>query len=192
MSNSGEYCKIVANEDGGIHIAAYDPVNLDLVYAYSPSYKDGFVTCVVDSNGVTGSNLTLDVAKVDGSWRPYIGYYETSCVKPKYAYKVSAEAAPDGAEDDLYTLAWECMILPTENVIEMNSNQHNDINIGVWKDNNGVLKASITGAKDQRNEANGYSSTSYGTVWGNGTDNPVLGYAIKSGTGDTIETAQLK
>lgn len=192
MSNSGEYCKIVADEDGGIHIAAYDPINLDLVYAYSSSYSGSFKTCVVDSNGVTGSNLTLDVAKVGSSWRPYIGYYETSCVKPKYAYKVSAEVAPDGAEDGLYTLAWECMVLPTESTIEMQSNQHNDINIGVWKENNGVLKNSTTGAKKQTNTSKGFNSTSYGTVWGNGTDNPVLGYAIKSGTGDTIETAQLK
>lgn len=85
------------------------------------------------------------------------------------------------------------MILPTESTIEMQSNQHNDINICVWKDKDtGALKESKTGNKVQYTKADSYSSTSYGTVWGNGTDNPVLGYAIKNGTGDTIETAQMK
>ncbi len=200
MYTSGEYCKIVADEDGNIHIAAYDPTNLDLNYAFlskdkvKASSSSDFETCVVDSYGVTGSNLTLDVAKVESIWIPYIGYYATSCIKPKYAYKVSTDNAPAGATDDWYSQKWEVMVVPSQNVIEMQSNQHNDINIGVWKViDTGVLKASTTGIKTQNHTTSGYNSTNNGIVWGNGTSNAVLGYAIKSGaSSDTIETAQLK
>lgn len=200
MYTSGEYCKIIADEDGNIHIAAYDPTNLDLNYAFlsgsnvKATSSSDFETCIVDSYGVTGSNLTLDVAKVGSNWIPYIGYYATSCIKPKYAYKVVSDNAPTGAENDWYTQNWEIMVIPSQNVIEMQSNQHNDINIGVWKDkDSGLLKASITGTKSQNHTTSGYNSTNNGIVWGNGTSNAVLGYAIKSGpSSDTIETAQLK
>lgn len=199
MENAGEYCKVVVDNDGGIHIAAYDPVNLDLCYAYLDSYSDtSFETCVVDSNGVTGSNLTLDVAKdkdsEDGNWIPYIGYYATYCIKPKYAYKVETSSkAPAGSEEDMFTQKWESMVVPTSSTIEMQSNQHNDINIAVWKDSSGVIKKSKEGINSHPTNNNGYNADAYGHVYGNGTSNPIMGYAIKSGASqNTIETAQLK
>ena len=196
MANTGEYCKVVVDNDGGIHVAAYDPVNLDLCYAYLGSYNGtSFETCVVDSNGVTGSNLTIDVAKADGKWIPYIGYYMLSCIKPKYAYKVdTSSAAPAGSVNDSFTQAWECMVVPTSSVIEMQSNQHNDINIAVWKNKDtGVIKNSKSGTNSHPENINGYNKDAYGHVYGNGTNNPIMGYAIKSGASkNTIETAQLK
>ena len=187
---AGEYCKIAVDKNGGIHIAAYDPVNLDLVYAYAPSYNSNFTTCVVDSNGVVGSNLTLDVALENGKAIPFIGYYATSCIKPKYARLVGTLG--DGSVNDEVTGTWEISVVPTSSIIEMQSNQHNDINIGVWKDS-GVIKVSTTGTSETTNTASGYSSNSNGQIFGNGTKNPVLGYAIKYGSsGDTIETAQMK
>lgn len=198
--SAGEYCKISVDEKDGVHIAAYDSVNLDLVYAYLPAYKKGvasaaseFTTCVVDSNGVVGSNLTLDVAlDSDGMTPlPYIGYYATSCVKPKIARLVADLS--DGSFDDEVTGVWEISVVPTAQVVEMQSNQHNDINIGIWKDAYGKVKASVTGSSSTSNTLNGYNSTSNGQVWGNGTMNAVLGYAVKKGSsGDTIETAQMK
>ena len=199
MENAGEYCKVVVDNDGGIHIAAYDPVNLDLCYAYLGSYNgSSFETCVVDSNGVTGSNLTLDVAKdkdsEDGNWIPYIGYYATYCIKPKYAYKVEISSnAPAGSVEDMFTQTWESMVVPTSSIIEMQSNQHNDINIAVWKDTNGIIKASKTGTNSHNVNNDGYGNDAYGQVYGNGTSNPIMGYAIKNGASkNTIETAQLK
>lgn len=192
---AGEYCKIAVDKNGGIHIAAYDPVNLDLVYAYASSYNSNFTTCVVDSNGVVGSNLTLDVALENGNAIPFIGYYATSCIKPKYARLVGnlSNGSFDGSINDEVTGKWEISVVPTSSIIEMQSNQHNDINIGVWKDSNGVIKVSTTGTSGTSNTASGYSSTSNGQIFGNGTKNPVLGYAIKYGSsGDTIETAQMK
>ena len=187
---AGEYCKIAVDKNGGIHIAAYDPVNLDLVYAYAESYNDSFKTCVVDSNGVVGSNLTLDVALENGKAVPFIGYYATSCIKPKYARLVGDLG--DGSVNDEVTGTWEISVVPTSSIIEMQSNQHNDINIGVRK-NNGEITNSKTGNSSTSNTLNGYNSNSYGQIYGNGTKNPVLGYAIKYGSSsDTIETAQMK
>ena len=211
MANAGEYCKVAVDNDGGVHIACYDPVNLDLDYAYLPSAKGGkatssadFATCVVDSNGVTGSNLTLDVAKVGSNWIPYIGYYMTSCIKPKLAYKVDvAGSAPAGSEDDAVTGSWEITVVPTSQTVEMQSNQHNDISVALWKDKNtGVMKKSLTttsSSNSNYNKPNGYSSESYGQIYGNGRTDangnlyPILGYAVKYGsTGDHIETAQMR
>ncbi len=201
---AGEYCKVAVDANGGVHIAAYDPTNLDLCYAYLPSAKKGvaasssdFKTCVVDANGVVGSNLTLDVALVGDKPVPYIGYYATSCIKPKYARCVvdlTSKSGDDiqGSIDDEVTGNWEISVVPSAEVIEMQSNQHNDINIGVWK-NSGTLANSVTGTSATSNDAKGYNSTSYGQCYGNGTKNPVLGYAIKNGSsGDTIETAQMR
>ena len=188
--NAGEYCKIAVDKNDGIHIAAYDPVNLDLVYAYAESYRSDFETCVVDSNGVVGSNLTLDVALENCSAVPFIRYYATSCIKPKYARLVGTLG--DGSVNDEVTGTWEISVVPTSNIIEMQSNQHNDINIGVRK-NNGEITNSKTGNSSTSNTLNGYNSNSYGQIYGHGTKNPVLGYVIKYGSSsDTIETAQMK
>lgn len=195
MKNAGEYCQVIVDKDGGIHIAAYDPLNLDLVYAYKSAYDiTGFQTCIVDGNGVVGTNLTLDVAKVNGVWTPYIGYYATSCVKPKLAYKISSGNAVSGTIDDMLTGAWECAVVPTSSYITLGSQGNNKMNVGVWKDvSTWELKNSITGTKKSNHSGSGYSSTCNDTVWGNGTKNPVMGYAIKiSGSSCYIETAQLK
>ena len=209
--NAGEYCKLAVDSYGGVHIAAYDPQNLDLVYAYLPANKKGaatsasdFATCIVDANGVVGSNLTLDVGKVSaaGNVIPYIGYYATSSIKPKIAYYLDGFASNStevsaGSDDDAYTGAWECATVPTSSTVEMQSLQHNDINIGLWKDNGVIVDSTsskyTTGTSVTSNTFNSYDSDSYGQIYGNGTKNPVLGYAITWGdNSDHIETAQMK
>ena len=205
-ANAGEYCRVEVDSYGGVHIAAYDAKNLDLCYAYLPASKKGapssssdFVTCIVDANGVVGSNLTLDVGtdSVSGNVIPHIGYYATSSIKPKLAYYVDGFASNStsilaGSDDDAFTGAWECVNIPTASTVEMQSNQHNDINIGLWK-TAGVISASTTGTSEYKNTSASYNSSSYGQVYGNGTKNAVLGYAIKYGsTSDRIETAQMK
>ena len=204
-ANAGEYCKVAVDSDGGVHIAAYDQKNLDLVYAYLPASKKGkpsspsdFVTCVVDSNGVVGSNLTIDVGKYDEDHVvPHIGYYATSSIRPKMAYYVGgfekdSSSIAEGSVNDQFTGTWECATVPTPNAVEMQSNQHNDINIGLRK-TDGVITNFTKETSSTFNSANSYDSISYGDVYGNGTDNAVLGYVIKSGaTSDAIETAQMK
>ena len=58
--------------------------------------------CVVDSAGVVGSNLTIDVALDSvGNAIPRIGYYSNSCVRPKLAYLVDTTTAnPEGAVEE--------------------------------------------------------------------------------------------
>ena len=59
------------------------------------------------------------------------------------------------------------------------------INVGIWKNGGELINSK---------EGSSYSATDTGICYGNGTSNAVLGYAItnQSGTGGTIETAQLK
>lgn len=196
MENAGEWCQVMADKSGGIHIAAYDPISLDLVYAYKSSYQaSGFETCIVDGYGVVGSNLTLDVAKnAGGKWIPYIGYYATSCVKPKVAYLAdTASNAPAGTIEDEVTKAWEISVIPTTNTIPLGSQGNNKMNVGVWKDKDSwQIKNSVTGANTGSHSGYSYGATCWDKVYGNGTANPIVGYAIKSASNGYIETAQLK
>ena len=195
MANAGEYCQIVADKDGGIHIAAYDPMNLDLVYAYLESYSDTAPeTCIVDGYGVVGSNITLDVAKSSANkWVPHIGYYATSCIRPKYAYKTGSAHAPAGSLDEAYTGDWEITVIPTESTLTMGSLGNNKINVGVWKnESTWVLEDSVEGVNDSSHNGSSYGATCWDRVYGNGTSYPVLGYAIKDGSKGFIETAQMK
>lgn len=196
MASAGEYCEVIVDKDGGIHIAAYDPTNLSLVYAYKSSYNaSGFTTCIVDGGyGVVGSNLTLDIAKVNNVWTPYIGYYATTCVKPKLAYKVSSATAASGTINDSFTGNWECAVVPTSYVIPLGSQGNNRMNVGVWKNSSTwAIKNSTTGTASHNHSGTGYSATCNDTVYGNGTQNPVMGYAIKiNGSSTYIETAQMK
>lgn len=198
MENSGEYCQITVDGNKGIHIAAYDPVNCDLVYAYLASYNGTPKTCVVDSNGVLGSNITIDVAIKDGKAVPQIGYYATSCIRPKLAYLYDTAATEiAGSKDDEFTGVWECTVVPTNSSVNMQSNQYNKMNVGVWKNGSGTLTSSTTDKSfannNWSNSPNSYGSTSYGYAYGNGTANAVMGYTIKvNSTTDAIETAQMK
>lgn len=196
MASAGEYCEVIVDKDGGIHIAAYDPANLSLVYAYKSSYNaSGFTACIVDGGyGVVGSNLTLDIAKVNNVWTPYIGYYATTCVKPKLAYKVSSATAASGTINDSFTGNWECAVVPTSYVIPLGSQGNNRMNVGVWKNSSTwAIKNSTTGTASHNHSGTGYEATCNDTVYGNGTQNPVMGYAIKiNGSSTYIETAQMK
>lgn len=196
MENAGEWCQVMVDKSGGIHIAAYDPISLDLVYAYKSKYQaSSFETCIVDGYGVVGSNLTLDVAKnAGGKWIPYIGYYATSCVKPKVAYIVDTSSnAPAGTIEDEVTKAWEISVIPTTNTIPLGSQGNNKMNVGVWKDKDSwQIKNSVTGDNTGSHSGHSYGATCWDKVYGNGTANPIVGYAIKSASNGYIETAQLK
>lgn len=191
---AGSYCKLAVDASGGVHIAAFDIANNNVVYAKLPSDKKGeasktedFTTCLVDGNSPAGDYLTLDVAlDATGNAVPYIGYYSSGCIHPKMAYAVTSSTNAGTGSDGLMTGDWEITVVPTPKKVETQSNQHNPINIGVWKNENGTIKESssttstLTGTK---------ASDMSGKIYGNGTANPVLGYVI---TDDTIETAQKK
>jgi len=207
--NAGEYCQLTVDAKGGIHIAAYDPTNCNLVYAYLSKYDDTPKTCVVDSNGVVGSNITIDVAMngtgANAKAVPQTGYYATSCIRPKCAYPVNGigSTTQEGSVDDEFTGAWECTVVPTARTVNMQSNQYNKMNVAVWKTSAGVLtncadsttfsQTKTTSENTYTNTPNSYSSSSYGFAYGNGTDNAIMGYTIKvNSTSDAIETAQMR
>ena len=170
--NIGAYCKLVVDKN-------------DLHYAYLPSYNaSSFTTSVVDSYGITGSQIRLDVAlSANGNPIPYIGYYSPSAGYAKLAYLVDKSSGFDqgaaGVKDGYFTGDWEVTCIPTESELV-----EDNINVGVWKDADGKIQASVTGS--------GGSNTTSGKVYGNGSANPVLGYATKKEINGFIETAQKK
>ena len=202
--NIGEYCKVVTDAKGGVHIAAYDGSNGDVWYAYLDNFEDtsNIKTCIVDSYGIIGTNLNIDVALDENSKPvPYISYYSSS--RPKVAHwagsgdnALTSTTVAAGAVDDSFTGAWEVTYVPTANKFS-NSN----ICVGVWKDGDGKLNYSTLDGNapstsnigtNSFTAGQGETKECYGTVWGNGTKNAILGYATTSGGSGWIETAQMK
>jgi hypothetical protein len=100
-----------------------------------------------------------------------------------------------GAIDEVTTGEWEISIIPTSSKVSVDH-----INVGIWKDSDGKINWSTKDGKEPGASNIGTNTftagtgdkTSYGTVWGNGTKNAVLGYAIIKGSLGYIETAQMK
>ena len=215
----GEYCKVAVIKEGSgtgahysVHIVGYDGQTCDVWYAYLQNFTNSSSkkTCIVDSYGLIGTELNIDVAlNSSGNAIPYISYYAGSCAHPKTAHWAGttslASATTLGSVDDeeYFTGAWEVSIIPTQSKV---SEDH--INIGVWKDSSGKITWSTMDGEapgeDNIGETkldykevftNNSNNTGYktgGHVWGNGSKNPVLGYAITKGSNGYIETAQMK
>ena len=191
FENAGEYCQVAVDKDGGVHIAAFHSNEANLLYAFMSSYNAAEVqTCTVDSHGIVGTNITLDVAysAIGGKPVPYIGYYADSAMRPKLAYLVVPDTipadftqAPAGSDENgKMSGKWEIAFVPTSGKPEKNR-----VNVGVWKDASGVIKDSKIAGTVKASSSN----ASDGEVYGNGTKNPILGYVIRKGT---VETAQKK
>lgn len=203
--NAGGFCDIAVDAAKGIHIAAYSISNGgSLMYSYLPSYNASPSTCLVDSYGITGQYMTIDTAKVDGKYIPYITYYHISSGKAKYAYLVdTSSTAPAGAlSGGLFTGKWEVMFLPTKSTLESESLA--SIGLGIYKDSSGAMKNFPTGTNaygesfectwEWDGSASLYKQTSNieGKTYANGTSNPVVSYSIKYKSGNTMETAQMR
>ena len=106
----GWYVDLVADKDGGIHIAYYSAQNGDLKYAYLSKYDANPVVCSVDSYLSVGTNISIEVSdtkttfkkyKVDentGSvtedgteekYVPYISYYMSSFTRTSNSVRVA-------------------------------------------------------------------------------------------------------
>ena len=195
FEGAGQYCQIKADPKGGVHIAAYDSNSGDVRYAKLDTYSGTAKTCLVDSSGIVGSNLTLDVAldAENGFAIPYISYYGS--VGPKMAYLTEAGKArasstgksiadAPGTISDMFTGYWEVTEIPSSYNVPKDR-----INVGVWKTKK--TDSSIGGVRTTSTAT--YSGTSTAVAKGNGTDNPVVAYEIRptSATG-YMETAQKK
>ncbi len=206
-SKSGEYCKIAVDANGGVHIASFEPFTSDLNYAYLDSSKSGrattsadFKTCVVDSRGVVGCNLTLDVGLENSKPVPHIGYFTGDSLLPKYAYlhktellDSSSSDSLDGAVSDKVTGNWEITTVPTKSTVQMKSLQYNSINVGLFKQSGAIMPFPTSWTGSDNKVYSPSVSTANGTAYGNGSKNAILGYSIEyNSTNDYIETAQLK
>ncbi len=201
--NAGGFCDIAVDAAKGIHIAAYSTSNGGcLMYSYLSSYSATPSTCLVDSYGITGQYMTIDTAKVDGKYIPYITYYHISSGKAKYAYLVdTSSTAPAGAlSGGLFTGKWEVMFLPTNSNLERSD--LTSIGLGIYKDSSGAMKNFPTGTNaysetftnswDNNLQGNVCTSNVEGKTYANGTSNPVVSYPVKYGAGNTMETAQMR
>ncbi|MCQ2576120.1 MAG: hypothetical protein MJ162_05190 [Treponema sp.] len=219
-AGGGEYCQIMADVNGGIHVVAYAG-NGYLYYAYAPNYSADFTECIVDATDGVGQHATLDVAlNSAGNPIPYIGYYSTTG-KAKHAYLTATAAAAlssattseaktatlAGVDSNMtYTGAWESSIIPSVNTLSVR--REDKINVGVWKETSGTdigkIKASTTGTSTYgeksftivRDGAGNFDyNRNYSITYGNGTANDVLLYQIVDSTGsklNCLESAQMR
>ena len=79
----------------------------------------------------------------------------------------------------------------------MTSQYYDRMNIGLWKHEGKIVESTndcftITGQNGKKTSVNNVSYNSGGNIYGNGTANPILGYAIESTSGTCLETAQMK
>lgn len=204
---TGEYCQIAVDKRGGVHIAAYDSNEADVWYAYKAAYGDAWTVAKVDTYDSTGVYLTLDAAlDSDGNPAPQIGFYSMASARPKYAKwnsgagSLAALSSIDGTDSsDSYTGLWEVSNIPTASAVRKSntsSKVKQNINVAVWKDSEGKVTGSTTGNSFCIGSATGGTSgtnaNNKGDVYGNGTDNAVLGYMYGSDSAAYIETAQRK
>ncbi|MCR4948682.1 MAG: hypothetical protein K6A15_05975 [Treponema sp.] len=214
IQGAGQYCQLAVDAENHIHIACFDMPNGYLKYIYLDDYLGtGKKVCTVDSYQSPGKQLTIDVALDKpvaqggtGKPIPYIGYMGATPDKPRFARlndaaSFSNSTKMDGVKEDKYTGVWECTVVPTIKVEGTNADNDNEsaltthamrrINVGVWKDKTtGVRTTSKINGTSKYTDS--YAGTNDGKCWGNGSDNAVLGYAVRNGKQEFVETAQMR
>lgn len=195
---AGWYVSMAVDSSNGVHLAYYSPSGADLYYSYIEKPKSDKVatnTVLVDSYQQVGTYCTIDVGREsDGSpWIPYISYKCESnngtSASTKIAHPVkflNGKILPGVDNKDMFTGNWEVSIVPTTKTPITDF-----VNAGINKDwKNGVIRKF-----DKKNDSS--SSLSYGfpvsdstIVYGNGTSNPVVSYAVSEN--GVLEMAQKK
>lgn len=186
FSGACEDVSIKADASGAVHISAYNKADQSLVYRYINKDRTTMGDVVtVDSYQIVGSRTQIDVQKEGSYYVPYISYYNPATQKTKLAYLLAGEnySAQGVKDDDTFTGNWEVSVIPTSSDI-----QEDHTNIGLWKDSLGARRSSVGGT------VNNYGSIgdNEGQTSGNGTNNPVVGYATVIGIRGFIETAQMR
>lgn len=186
FSGACEDVSIKADASGAVHISAYNKADQSLVYRYINKDRTTMGDVVtVDSYQIVGSRTQIDVQKEGDYYVPYISYYNPATQKTKLAYLIAGKSysAPGVNSDDTFTGNWEVSVIPTSSDI-----QEDHTNIGLWKDSSGVRRSSVVGTVNDY----GQIGDNDGKTSGNGTNNPVVGYATVIGIRGFIETAQMR
>ena len=201
---TGEFCQVAFDKEGHVHIAAYDSGGNDLYYAYLSGYNDSTATkktCVVDSYGAIGTQITLDVAYSNGAPVPYIGYLAEGKTLPKLAYytgsdiTTTSESDISGASGNFFTRNWEVSVVPTVTAGIQGVKDYDRINVGVWKSGGDLTDSKVDGSikvSYYDNSGDETNANSKGFVYGNGTSNPAMAYRYEDGQDGFVETAQKK
>lgn len=193
-TKGGQYVQMAIDSKDGIHLAYMSNSGADLYYAYMPSYDSSSITeILVDSKNDVGDNCSIDVGREDesSSWIPIISYKSNEGTKTKIAYPVAfddnGKPKAGATSGGFFTGNWAVSMLPTKN-----KSTNDQINVGLNKDwSNGVIHEFTKRTDDTSSYTpkGPYAICSSGILYGNGTKNPVVGYAISSGS---IEMAQKK
>lgn len=186
FSGACEDVSIKADASGAVHISAYNKADQSLVYRYINKDRTTMGDVVtVDSYQIVGSRTQIDVQKEGDYYVPYISYYNPATQKTKLAYLLAGEnySAQGVKDDDTFTGNWEVSVIPTSSDI-----QEDHTNIGLWKDSLGARRSSVGGTVNDY----GQIGDNDGQTSGNGTNNPVVGYATVIGIRGFIETAQMR
>lgn len=194
---AGTYVSMAVDNKNGIHLAYYSATGGDLYYSYisAPKTKTVTKTVIVDSYGSVGTYPMIDVAKdsENGNFIPYISFRcesnSDTTASVKIAYPVNwdeAENVLNGVDsDDRYTGNWEVSVVPTDNTPLTDYT-----NIGMNKDSSGVKTVFATGNDISQAWAATFAVSDSTTVYGNGTSNPVVSYAVSEN--GVLEMAQKK
>ena len=222
FTGGGEHCAIKVGPDGSIHIAANVDGVLKYAYlsSYDAGYNEATDAVTVDSYAITGEKITIDVGRkavTTGTGAnatttyyivPYISYYLNSAKKPAVASLVAPTStsgtmnykAQGTDSSSNFTGYWDVSLVPVaETLTDLAVDK---INVALWKKTVGTGNNAVAGvitsctddaflSKDRTMDTNtvmdgkGYCS-------GNGTVNPVIGYAIVTNSGTAFSLAQKK
>lgn len=196
-SVGGKYVSMATDEAGGIHLAYLSNSGANLYYTYLSSVSSTPVTMLVDAYQDVGDRCMITVGRESTSkpWIPYISYKSNYASHTKIAYPVfdtsaTASTRPttgivDGTEK--YTGNWNVSLVPDTSL-----SIDDTISVGVhkdWASGSGVMYNFPTGSTVVASDTGVYALCDATVVYGNGTANPVMGYAVEDGT---IQMAQKK
>lgn len=194
-SVGGKYVSMAIDEAGGIHLAYLSNSGANLYYTYMSSVSATPITMLVDAYQDVGDRCMITVGRESTSkpWIPYISYKSNYASHTKIAYPVFADNADaatmptSGIENgtEKYTGAWNVSLVPDTSL-----SIDDTVSIGVNKDwANGEMHVFPTGDTQTASDIGAYALCNATIVYGNGTKNPVMGYAIEDGS---IQMAQKK
>jgi len=142
----GNYVSITLDSSDGIHIAAFDASESDLVYMYIPAYNSpDLYKVTVDQAFSVGYWTQIKV--YPGSTVPYIAYYNTTETGGRDSIKlafcnsvISSSNVPSGVDSDGFvTGEWEFMTIPAITPPQGGSLAFKHVNLGFNTSNTPVL-----------------------------------------------------
>ncbi|MBO4857634.1 MAG: SUMF1/EgtB/PvdO family nonheme iron enzyme [Treponema sp.] len=192
------------------YLSSYD----DATYVENYNSPTTNKAVIVDSFTLTGERITIDagLAQVPGTTDyvvvPYISYYNNMAHLPVVAHPVikstmnyAAQGIDNTSEYQIFTGDWEVSLVPSPKTITTNS--YDKINLALWKraaangtEPKGMIVTSLdsgfTGPAAGHTSVDNTSDEQCGHIYGNGTKNPIMGYAVETSVGTALETAQMR